>query len=67
MMMRMTADTFRSNRVPPRRRPTTPAEEQLLVGRVSRRPLFFVSFVDTDEEGTPRLIQYVPDSPRIVA
>jgi hypothetical protein len=52
------------NRLPPTRRPRTPAEQMLACGRVSPDAELLVSFVDSDEEGNLRLVEYVAERQR---
>lgn len=61
------SDQFVSRSVPPRGRPSGPAQELLLTGAIGPRPKYLIRFVDADEEGEPRLIEYVPLTPRRVA
>jgi hypothetical protein len=55
------------NRLPPRSRPSTPAEQLLICGRISPSMENLVEYVDTDDEGNLRLVQYIPVAPRRVA
>lgn len=55
------------NRLPPTRRPRNAAEQMLVCGRRSRDAQLLVSFVDSDEEGNLRLVEYVAESPRWAA
>ncbi len=56
-----------SSHLPPRSRPTSPAEELVLTGAIRRDPKYLVSYVDIDDDGNLRLIQYVPTEPRRAA
>jgi hypothetical protein len=55
------------NRLPPRSRPTTPAAQLLVCGRITPRTEMLVQYVEADDEGNLRLIQYIPEQPRRVA